>query len=252
MPHHHERHAGADRGPEREQVGRVELRARAPDRHPGVVGVDPCSPEPGEVLRGRCDAAPAPSHDGCGRRATRSPWITGERASDKRGAGNARNVAHRGEAHRDPRGAQRHPRLPRRETGRTRSRLLGLGGERRRPGQHANDASLLVDCDNRSSSLPTEARGERAQLARRGDVVAEQDRAGHAPVLHCSAHVRGRGRAGEAEHHQLTHLLLERQRGDGRPRTRRRAAASSIARQRRRQREHGQYRDPGRRTDESS
>ena len=89
--------------------------------------------------------------------------------------------------------------------------LLRLSGERARPRKPPHRSALLIDRDDRAPALAPQDTGELAQLTRPGDVAAEQDHAGDPALPHGLAHVVGCRRPGEAQHEQLTDLLLERQ-----------------------------------------
>ena len=211
VPDHHERHSRTYRRFERRQVHGLECGPRAPDRHSGSVGVRRRATEAGEVLRGRGDSACAPSLHRIRHRSADHCGIPGECSLRERRARNARDVRHRRKADRDTDGAQR-PR-GRRGLGAhgPRSQLLWRGSDRWRPRYATDLASLLVDGNDRSTTLPAKNAGEIAKLIPRRDVAAEQDHAGRAPLAHGLADVLGRHRSGEAEHDELAYLLLERQ-----------------------------------------
>ena len=211
VPDHDERHAGVHCGRERRQVDRLELLARAGDRHTRTVGVRRGATEPGKVLRSRRNAAGAPAGHSGAHRSTRSRRIARERAARERRTPDTGDVRHRGERCRHS---------DRTQGERTRSRLLAHSARgrlvrRRREGwcprQSSNRAPFLVDRDERTTPASTEGSRELRELLLRDDVATEEDHTGHAPFPQRVAHVLGRRRPRKAENEELPDLLRERQ-----------------------------------------
>ncbi len=209
MPDHHERDAGLDRGGERREVDGIERSARAPDGDDRVVGVRRRAADAGEVLRGRGDSAGSPAaHCGAHGVARRSR-VAREGATGESGSRNARHVGDRRERDGDSSGAQLSCGCSRIRAHRSSAELPRLSCKRPRPGKPPNRAALLIDCNDRASTLAAQRTGQLAQLARPDDVAAEQDHAGDAALAQRLAYVLGRCRAGEAQYEQLPNLLLE-------------------------------------------
>ncbi len=247
VPDHHERHAGVDCGRERRQVDRLELLARAGDRHARAVGVRGGGAEPGKVLRRRRNAAGAPARHRGAHRAARSRRIARERAARERRAP---------ERSERPPPAQALTVISDRTQGaRPRSRLRahrarGCLLRRRREGwcprQSSNRAPFLVDRDERTIPASPEGSRELRELTLRDDVATEEDHAGHAPFPQRFAHVLGRRRPREAENEELADLLSERQLVDLGPRAGRRPCrCKDDGDERQRGHERQPLRDPG-------
>ena len=167
--------------------------------HGRVVGVAGGGAEAGEVLgRGRHAAGAVAAHRrGAQPRDLRR--VAGVGAAGQRAAGPC-GVEHRREHDVDALAAHLVGGRARRGVGQRRSALLRRCPRGRGEGHDAHRPALLVDADQRTAvGGALDAPGQAAQLARRADVVAEQDHARRAPLAQDVARVGGQRGAGERE-----------------------------------------------------
>ncbi len=173
------------------------------------VGVRRSAAETGKVLRRRSDASVPPASHRGSHRFARDSRIRRERASRECGVRDARHVSHGCERDRDADGAQRSRGGCGVRAHAVGGELLGRSAHRRCPRQSSDRPTLLVDRDDRPPTLAPQYRGELAELSRPGDVAAEEDHTGRAPLAQGLAYVVRSRRSREAQDDELADLLLE-------------------------------------------